>query len=59
MPKIGFKHVFGDIDVTALGHHVGNVAHVIAFTGAGRAALVASAVASASAAVLKAHAARA
>lgn len=59
MPKIGFKHVFGDIDLTALGHHVGNAAHVIAFTGAGRAALVASAVASASVAVAKASASRA
>lgn len=56
MPKIGLKHIFGDIDVTAVAHHVGNVAHALAFTGTGRAALVGSAVTAASVAVARAQA---
>lgn len=58
MPKIGFKHMLGNIDLSALGHHVGHVATIVASNGYGRAALVASAVGASSAAVAQIQAAR-
>lgn len=59
MPKIGYRHIFGNIDLSALGHHVGHAATIVASNGYGRAALVASAVSASSVAVARLHTARA